>query len=542
MRTSLVLCVALTFVGCKKDSGDKASLPDDLKPKAAVVDTAKLKAPELFSYIPSDTPYVMGSFEAFPLEYWAKMKKAFQPMMQNMFTGRRGHDSANPVLDAVMSELDGKWDAKGLESLGLSSTPRFAVYGLGLAPVVARVEIKDDKVLMATIQRVAQKANVTLPEQQTSGNTKYWRFDHREMSAIVYLTSGQFVAAFGPTARVDASMAQILGEKPKDSMADGKVLVDTMKKHGFGPYIVGYVDTKKLAVSAAAYRGHDLPAECSTAVDKVAQQIPGVAFGYTEISDKRATGGMVLELSNAIRDEIKALQTDVPGLADALADEPMIALGGGIDLVAAQKLGQRAAQVVHDVGEACHSGTVLGAAEDVSLTMSKPLPEPVQQITGGVMVLQKLEMNGGMPSNVDAFAMITAVSGKRLFDSFMAASPGMDKMGVTADGSLHKVEIPIPLPVEIQAGVGDHALVIAAGDKGKKLAEKGMSAKPSGKVPLFVASYDYGQLMRLQQGIMKSFGGPTDPAAAMGDVLGRASFSLDVNDNGLMFWGNIEMK
>src|SRR5689334_16678123 len=122
MRTSLILCAVLAFVGCKKEGGDKAAMPAELVPQAAVVDTSKLKAPELFSYIPSDTPYVIGSFEAFPLDYWRKMKKAFAPMMQNAFSRRSrygGSGDSNPVLDAVMAELDGKWDAKGLESLGL---------------------------------------------------------------------------------------------------------------------------------------------------------------------------------------------------------------------------------------------------------------------------------------------------------------------------------------------------------------------------------------------------------------------------------------
>jgi hypothetical protein len=316
-----------------------------------------------------------------------------------------------------------------------------------------------------------------------------------------------------------------------------------MTRHGFGPYIIGFADTKKLAASAAAYRGHDLPADCSAAVDKVAQQVPGFALGYTEISPKRATGGVVLELSSGLRDELKALQTDVPGLAEALADEPMMAFGGGIDLTAAQKLGERAATAIHDVGEACHSRTVLGFAEDMSEAMTRPLPEPLKQITGGVIALQKLEMGqSAMPTSVDAYAMITAVSAKSLYDSAVNMVPTIGQLGIKTDGSLSKINMPIPiLPVDVYGGVGDHAIVFAAGDKGKKLAEKTMSAKPSGKVPLFVASYDYGQLMKLQKKLMGAFGQPQDPDA-MTDVLGRASFSLDLNDKGLMLWGNIEMK
>ena len=545
--TSLLVCVALAFVGCKKEGGDKASLPADLVPKAAVVDTSKLKAPALFAYIPADTPYVVGSFESFPVEYWKKMKKAIAPMFKNLMSTRRAYDrdtESSRLMDAIVAELDGKWDAKGLESLGLSAEPRFAIFGLGLAPAVARIELKDDKVVFETIQRIAQRAGTPLPEQQTLGDRKYWRFDEREVSIIVALNDNQLIAGFGPTARVDATLSQILGiDKPKDSMADGKVLAEAMTRHGFGPYIVGFADTAKLAAAAAAYRGHDLPADCAAAVDKVAKQVPGIAMGYTEISSKRATGGVVLELSSALRDELKALQTDVPGLADAMADEPMMAFGGGLDVTKAQKLGQRASMALRDVGEACHSRTLLGFAEDMSLAMSQQLPEPLAQITGGVLVLQKLNMSSsGMPDSVDAYGMITAQSGKKLYDSLVAMVPTIGQLGIKADGSLHKADMPIPLPFEFFTGVGDHAIVIASGDKGKRLAEKALTAQPSGKVPLFVASYDYGALMGLQKKLGSMFGSPTDPADAMGDVFGRASFSCDVNDHGLMLWGNLEMK
>jgi hypothetical protein len=546
----LGVALAAAVVGCKKDNGAPGKLPSELTPKPANVDTSKLAAPPLFAHIPADTPYVVASFEAFPIEYWRRMKKAIGPAFENAFRKKRYASSSDgegtKVLDAVIAELDGKWNAAGFESLGLSAQPRFALYGIGLLPVVARLEVKDDKTVLATIQRIAQKAGATLPEQQTLGNRSYWRFDEKDDAVIISLGDNQIVFAVGTAARIEATLPQILGtEKPAQSMADGKLLKDVMTKHGFGPYMVGYSDTKKLAAAVAAFLGKDMPAECTAAIDKVASSVPGIAFGYNEINAKRASGGAVLELASDLRGEIKALETEVPGLVEAMQGDPLFAMGGGVDLAKAQKLGQRAANVVRELGEGCHSMKISIAAEEMALAMAKPLPEPFDQITGGVMALSTLEMSGGgMPDKVDAVGMVTATSGKKLFDAMSGQVRELKKLGIEADGSLHKLDVPLPMPFDIYAGVGDHALVLAAGDKGKHLADKAMSAQGGGKVPLLVASYDYGEVVKLQAKLGRMAGGDKDSAALdeMAKALGRASFSVDINDQGLVMWGDIEMK
>jgi hypothetical protein len=306
--------------------------------------------------------------------------------------------------------------------------------------------------------------------------------------------------------------------------------------------MVGYSDTKKLATAVAAFLGKDMPPECTAAIDRVAASVPGLAFGYNEMNAKRGSGGVVLELASDLRGEIKALETEVPGLAEAMQGDPLFAMGGGVDLAKAQKLAQRAANVLREVGEGCHSMKISIAAETMALKMAKPLPEPFDQITGGLMALATLEMGSGMPEKVDAVGVLTATSGKKVFDALTSEVRELKKLGLEADGSLHKLEVPVPLSFDLFGGVGDHAVAFAAGDKGKRLADKVMSAKGGGKVPLLVASYDYGEFMKLQTKLGAMTGEKEDGIDELAKSLGRASFSLDVNDQGLVMWGDIEMK
>jgi hypothetical protein len=200
---SLCLSLVLATSACKKDgvSSDQP-LPSELKPKPADVDTSKLKAPALFASIPSDTPYVAAAFEAVPLDYYAKMKTALGPTFANAFAQFHAieADGKPDVLTAVMTELDGKWNAAGLESLGFSATPRFAVYGLGLAPAVLRLEVKDDKAVLATIERVATKAGQALPAMATRDGRSFWRIPQRQVDIVVALADNQLIVAVGPAA------------------------------------------------------------------------------------------------------------------------------------------------------------------------------------------------------------------------------------------------------------------------------------------------------------------------------------------------------
>src|SRR5262249_36509105 len=146
----------------------------------------------------------------------------------------------NKMWDAVLSEMAGKWSEAGLESLGFSAQPRFAVYGLGLQPVVARVAIKDGKAVRATFERIAAKAGEPLSPPRTRGGRSYWQVAGKDgMGFVVSIADGELVAAIGKPRDIEAKLDLILGlQKPAKNMADGALVRQLMASHGFGGQLI----------------------------------------------------------------------------------------------------------------------------------------------------------------------------------------------------------------------------------------------------------------------------------------------------------------
>ncbi|MBS1119142.1 MAG: hypothetical protein H6Q90_1370 [Deltaproteobacteria bacterium] len=560
-RLSLCLSLVVGVAACKKDSvGSDQPLPTEFKPKPADVDTSKLKAPTLFASIPSDTPYVVAAFEAVPLDYYAKMKAALGPTFQKSFTQIRAMEadglSTKPgMLEAVMTELDGKWNQAGLESLGFSATPRFALYGLGIVPAVFRLEVKDDKAVLATIERIAKKADQTLPALETRDGRSFWRFAQRKADLVVAFADNQLIVAIGPAASIDAKLPLILGiEKPAQNMADGKALGEVMKKHGFGPHLIGYADSRLLATQAMTFAGMQPSAACTSELDRVTAMAPRLVVGYSELSVKRATGGMVLELAPDLLKMVEALRTDVPGLGVAMSDEPLAAFGGGVDLAGGQKLGLMIATTVGKLGDACQWSHVQQSAEEMRASLGKPLPAEITSVRGGILAIQSVSFGGRarnnpIPDAMEAFAVVSSGDAKGLVAALMKLAPPLQQLGLETDGKLHKLGGGmLPIPFDVYAGVGDKAVVVGVGNKGQKLAEKMIDAPSGGKSPFLVMSYDYGKFVELRAQMLPDFGdaedGGLDKQASddLSKLFGRATVSIDVNDKGLVMWGSMEMK
>ncbi|HVK84729.1 MAG TPA: hypothetical protein VM513_11510, partial [Kofleriaceae bacterium] len=414
---------------CEKKGGslgpDK-NLPAELQPTRASFDPSKVVVPALFGYVPADTPYVLGGFEAVGLDYYAKLKQGLGPSFGKMLTSARaqGDDEAMRLFDVIYEELGGKLDANSLEHLGLSAKPRFVVYGLGVVPAVARLEIKDETALRATLDRVATKLGEQLPPQENRGGKAYWRFTEDDVTGIVAILDNQLVGAIGPTASVEAKLDLILGiQKPAQSMADGKALIDVMQKHGFGPHLVGYLDTRKLGAQGLSLSDQPPPATCAPAVDQLAAKVPRIVMGYTEISGKRASGGAVIELEPGLLAELAALRTQVPGLGTALSDQPLLAFGGGVDIAKGAALLARAASAVRTTAEACNVPDLVEVAADAFDTLSQPLPPPATKITGFAAALHAFDMGDTGIKKLDGFGMVTASSASSPGSSSMTAPP-----------------------------------------------------------------------------------------------------------------------
>jgi hypothetical protein len=546
-RMGVILAVVVASGGCKKQpasSGDPAA-PDD---------GAGKPMPALFAHIPADTPYLVAALEAVPVEFYARMKTTFAPVFEDLIAKARQNSKE---LDAILGELDGKWNQAGLESLGLSARPRYAFYGLGLQPFVARIEVKDHKVLLATIERFAAKLGKPLPAMQTTADGRgYWRVAPPGGPVIVLaLTDNQVIAALGSAAEIDGKLGLILGsEKPPNSLADGKLVRGLMAKHKLGPHAVGFLETHRIASAAMTAAGVASSPACTAELARVTAKVPRLVFGLGDLSPTKITQTLIVELAPEVATAVRAVKTEIPGLAAALTGPSLFAFGGGLDLARGQQLAIAAAGDLKQLGTACEIAPLVSGAEQAARALARPLPEPFGLIAGGAIVGHEIELdrtgsNNSMPKKLEAVAVLATSDAKALFQTLVDQFPELAKLGIAPDGKLHDLPAgAVPAPWPVAAAVATNRVVIAIGERRTALGEQ-MLAAPAATAPLLAMTYDYGKLLEL----MLSGGPPdqTDPlfagfatslVRAMRNVFGRSSITIDVTSAGVATWAAIELR
>jgi hypothetical protein len=546
-RVGVILAVAVASGACKKQSASTGDPPAQ--------DGVAKPLPALFAHVPADTPYLMAGLEAVPLDYYARMKNAFAPIVEAPIAKAR---QESKELDAILGEFDGKWSQAGLESLGLSAQPRFAFYGLGLQPFVARIEVKDHEVLLATIERVAAKLGKQLPAmQKTADGRGYWRIDTGDGPvAVVALVDNHLIAALGSAAEIDGKLGLILGsEKPPHSMADGELVRDLMVKHKLGPHLLGFLETHRFASAAMAAAGVPSTPTCTAEVARISAKVPRLVFGYGELSPAKISQAVIVELSPEVATAVRAVKAEVPGIAEALARPPMFALGGGLDLARGQQLAIAAAGDLKLLGNACEIAPLASGAENAASALARPLPEPFGRIAGGLIAAHEVDIDftapNPMPKKLEAVAVLAAPDAKGLFQTLVTRFPKLAKLGVAPDGKLHDLPAgATQAPWPIAAAVADNRVVVAIGERRTALGEQ-MLAVRGGASPLLVMINDYGKLIELALAARPPELESSDPLAAafmtniagvMRRVLGRATLTIDVTNAGVATWATLELK
>lgn len=543
VRGSVALLAVIAVAGgCKKQAGDA---PGD-RGKGV----AQVAMPPLFASIPADTPYVMAGIEAVPVEYYARIKNALEPLFKRSAQAWRGENDA--LLGAILDELDGKWNQAGLESLGFSTEPRYALYGLGLQPVVLRLEVKDHKVLRATIERVAAKAGQPLAPMKTRAGRDYWTIALSEqLSVVVSLADNHLIAAIGTASEIDARLGMILGEeRPAQNMADGKLVTELMARHALTPYLVAFADTRRIATAAIETAlGAPTPA-CTAEIASVSAKVPRIVFGYSELSLSKITGGMIVELASPTAAALRAVRTEVPGLAEALSGQPVLAFGGGLDLAKGQQLLAAVVEALGRVGTSCGLEALTSGGAEVSRALARPLPEPLREITGGAIVVHDIVLAqdpGQPPRKLEAVAVLASPDARALFAKVTRMDPALADLGVAPDGKLHDIPAgKLPIPYTAAAAITDKAIVLAVGDQRSVHADKLLRAGPAGGAPLLAMSYDYGKLIGLMT-MFQDAGSAADPllaefATLASSAFGQFSATIDVTPAGLVMWSSFALK
>lgn len=572
VRAAMVVALVVTGACKKEQTGPGVVTPGEgtvavQAPRSGMVarpapfDLTKVSVPELFAHVPADTPYVLGSFEAFPLAYFGKIKTAIAPVLERRLdelSDEKGGD-LRWFLEVLEEEMGGTWSAEGLSRIGVSATPRFALYGLGLLPVVLRVELADHRKVLATLERIARKVNEPLPPRRSHRGHEHWRIPLGGIEVLVGLTDNQLIVALGPSDRIEASIGLILGtEKPRESMADGKALANAANKHGLGPHLIGFADMRRITRRLMADHGATLGRACATAVERLSSRVPRALIGYSPLSGGVWSGGMVVELAPDLVQELRALEVELPSLDGVITPTSMFAMAMGIDLERGRQLAVRGVQALGEVVESCEDAEELEELEELESTLARPLPPMFAAITSVGVAIESLVFDSPsdtLPAQVEAVVFATSKDARALFSQLDQVAP-LGDYGVVADGLLRPLS-GLPLPFPLHAGVGERALVVAVGgETSKGLAHKVLAAQPAGPSPFLIMSYDSARFSEIESRLdrltedddeedeededTKEF--KNELGRRLDSIYGQGIVTLEVSDHGLVFWGSVEVK
>ena len=441
-------------------------------------------------------------------------------------------DKALKLIDAIKSEVAGK-DAQGLmDLLGVSPQTHFAVYGIGLVPVL-RLELAKPDNLRATIARIEGKTGIKLTTGKV-GTLDYWVVEGNKgdspLRGVFAISGKQLVATIAPLKAADADMRTLFGlDKPAKSLAQSGDLTTVNKRLGYLSYGSGYFDSVRLMtvlkappspletafLSAMGEKKPSIDPVCAGEYDAIAATWPRASIGYTNLSAKHMALRGVLETKPEIAKDLMGLRAPMPGMA--LAQNALFDFGFSANLAGLPALATKYADATAKTPWKCPQLANLNESFEKSKTqLTNPMVAGYAPIFHGFhAIVDQLTLKDGqsMP-DIAAVIAIGSDNPASLLGMAGAIAPDIAKLGLKPDG-VPKVLPPIPgspLTQPMQAAMLEKVLGVSIG-AGEE-AKLGDAMKSDiAQQPLF-AGGGKGDVYRLiAQFERKAAAALTDPAA-----------------------------
>lgn len=329
-------------------------------------------------FVPADTPYLLAFAEPLPRETAQQWLRQLDPLVPVYVSQMRraaamlreaGDSSATlpSLLDALAAELEGKRIAEVLAAAGLGTSPRSALYGLGLVPVL-RAELEDPDAFRAFVARM-EAATGTALATASVGTQSYWRMPLPEsrMELLAAVVGRQLVVAPAPAAAPVELLEALLGiTPPEHPLGSAETLEELRERFDYLPYLLGYLDTGRLLVALTgepgvleqpflAALGIDKPATdpiCADEYRTLATLWPRLSMGYTIIDPELLRARMVMEAAPRIAEDLMALRAPMPALG-AVDRQTLANVGFSLDLAAVPRLVNKHASALGEAPYAC---------------------------------------------------------------------------------------------------------------------------------------------------------------------------------------------
>ena len=561
-----LLAVALTFAGaCTKNSDDKkkegegpgaarSTAPTDESapvadtPQRSAVDNATIDY-SFLAPVPADTPFLLAMLRPFPNDFLSYLRDGLTPLTGMAQLGiSAARDGAEPMSRAILDELNGNLSVEGMKKLGITVTPKLAMYAIGWSLAI-RVELADGKTFAAVLDRIEKNGGQAMPRGELGGISYRYVAD-KDGLFVVAIVGDQLALGVMHAAARDHVLPVLLGtEKPEKSMADAGTVQGLVSKYKLLGMAMGYFDSPALArmimgqVSGRSKKIRDvsngdmpeISAVCQNEITQLVGAVPRLIFGYQNVSAKGYESVFSVELRADLAREMASLQSASVDLDKLMAGQPVLAVGATLSLDAGKafvekKFGEFAAKpfqcefmsdLNRDIGE---------AAADVKT----PLPPFVAGAHGLIAVMKELQITGDKPTG-KGFAALGVSDPVAAFKEMQKRNPEL------RTGSLEKgksMEVPLENMPGISATVraDDRWLSFAIGEGMSDAVSSMLASKGSAKGPFFVVSYDYGALMKLGAKMSPDNDNPmiVRMTEMLGKFLGYSSTALYFTDDGVV--------
>lgn len=571
----LSVLVLATSWSCSKGEQDPTK-PAAEAPVTKKKDDALAK---LLAKIPADSPYAFVSIEPMPEKILDKIFKIFEPMRaeieKEIAAELKGQatsdDPEEKIARALAEELSGKISKAGFAELGVSTSPRWALYGVGLLPVV-RVSLADAGKFKAMIGRIEAKSGQKAPTKK-AGDQEYWWMTEDGATFIAAVVGNELVLAVTHDSMAQKTLPIIFGQTaPAKSLASAGTIDTLRKAHGYKSVGVGFVSFTGIAdvvmgksgglnaetITAMGGQLPPLSPVCKTEIGAMVAKAPQMSFGYTEVTDTKWVSKATLDLDGALAADLKGIVGSVAGLGDS--SPAFMKFGVGLDLkkaieFARKQLANMAAKPFQcELMAELNQGVTQGNLEFGAFAAQ--LPPFLMGVKGGNLVVTDADIASNNPTSVKGNMVLSVDQPAQMMTMLKAMVPPLATVNVAPDGKPVKLTLPpgmLPPGIDPYIAMGDSGLGVAVG-KGQE-ANIAKLVKAKGNNETFLAiGYDVGRFMQGVNGQMAAMramlpaeaGAGADPGEALtkaiSEVFGYTYSEVKFTEKGIDFTQSIWLK
>jgi hypothetical protein len=491
--------------------------------------TSALSSPEgLLRYVPADTPYVAATAGDVPDDLADKMGPvvdkalgAYHDLLQALAANAAGAPQESDEVglpaeaESLISGLERLMSVQGLRDAGIDRDSDFALYGVGLLPVL-RISLTDGDLMRSVIDQLETDAGQEMT-LASLGNEQYRYVGDEDVRLIVGVFGNELVMAVAPTSLADADLSRLLGiTLPEENIATAGTLSAAAERHGLSDYMVALIDFERLAapfidaptginaelLSLMQYDASALNDTCKNEIRSLAGIMPRAVSGYTEMTASRIASKLAVELRQDIAAGLATISGAVPGLGTRQGG--LLSFGVSIDPLAAREFYTTQLDKLDAEPYQCELLADLQATAAAGRgVLNQPVPPIVYGINGFLAVID--DMGGFAPANfvppadINMRFMLAIDNPEGLLAMGTMFSPELAALDLGPDG------VPVRLDMAQIAATGnpvhlamsDSALALAVGD-GAEVGLPGMlAAEIAEQSPIMSMDMDSGRYYQM---------------------------------------------